>query len=98
MTTVEIIKLVFGIYLLLFGAALIPLAFVPFHKYLNMKRRCACRAEGTFTGYTNINYGLQESGVHLPKVSYIVKGQRYSVVGPRRTNRPSAHPEIASPG
>ncbi len=83
MTTVEIIKLEFGIILLLFGAALILLAFVLYHKYLGMEQRCTCRAEGTVTGYTNINYGSQESGVHLPKVCYIVKGQRYSVVGPR---------------
>lgn len=80
MKEIEQVKLMFGIYLGLFGGVLVFLAFALFYKYLVMGRRCSRCAEGTVFGYTAASHG---EGVYLPKVKYEVEGREYGVVGPR---------------
>lgn len=83
MTDLEIIRLVFGIFLGLGGAVLLLLAFTVGYKYLVMEQRCTCRTNGTVTGYNAVSYGGEGSAVHLPAVRYTVEGQEYQVTGPR---------------
>lgn len=83
MTDLEIIRLVFSIFLGLGGAVLLLLAFTVGYKYLVMEQRCTCRTNGTVTGYGAVSYGGEGSAVHLPAVRYTVEGQVYRVTGPR---------------
>lgn len=83
MTGLEIIRLVFGIFLGLGGTVLHLLAFTTGHKYLIMGRRCSCSTNGAVIGYSIASCGGEDSTVHLPVVRYTVEGQEYRVVGPR---------------
>ena len=78
----EMIKLVFGIFLLLGGFVLIFLSFTLFYKYLIQDKRCNKKTKGIVTGYTMARYGSKGSGVHLPIVNYWVDGKEYQVKGP----------------
>lgn len=80
MTEIELVKRMFGVYLGLFGAVLVLLAFALFFKYLFMERLCSCCVDGIVFGYTRASHG---GGVHLPKVKYDVEGHEYSITGPR---------------
>ena len=83
MTDLEIIRLVFGIFLGIGGGVLLLLAFTVGYKYLVMERRCTCRTNGTVIGYSAVSYGGEGSAVHLPVARYTVDGQEYRVTGPR---------------
>ena len=83
MTDIEIIKLVFGILLGIGGLVLVVLAFLIGYKYLVQESRCTARIRGTVIRYTRAYYGGEDSGVHLPVVSYAVDGEEYTVTGPK---------------
>ena len=83
MTDLEIIRLVFGIFLGIGGGVLLLLAFTVGYKYLVMEQRCTCRTNGTVTGYSAVCYGGENSAVHLPVVRYTAEGREYRVTGPR---------------
>lgn len=83
MTDIEIIKLVFGILLGIGGLVLVVLAFLIGYKYLVQESRCTARIRGTVIRYTQAYYGGEDSGVHLPVVSYAVDGEEYTVTGPK---------------
>lgn len=78
MNEMEIIKIIFGIFLSIGGGVLIFLAFKIYYKYLIMEKRCVSKTKGIVKKYTLVNYG----GVHLPIVYYEVNGQEYKVKGP----------------
>ena len=78
MSDIEIIKLVFGIFLSVFGVVLIFLAFLLFYKYFVQEKRCTSKIEGVIKRYSFVNYG----GRHLPIVYYTVGGIEYKVKGP----------------
>ena len=78
----RLIKLFFGIYLLVFAAVLLVLAFRLYHKYLVQQRRCVARTAGRVVRYTRTVRGGENSSVCLPIVSYEVGGRTYRVVGP----------------
>ena len=78
MSEIEIIKLVFGIFLSIGGFVLIILAFKLFYKYLIMEKRCTSKTEGIVKRYTMASY----SGVHLPIVYYEACGKEYKIKGP----------------
>lgn len=82
MTEIEILQLVFGIFLFLGGAVLMLLAFTTSYKYLIQEKRCTAKTSGTVRKYTLACHGGKGSCVHLPVVYYTVDGKEYKVVGP----------------
>lgn len=68
----------FGIYLTVFGAVLMFLAFAVFYKYLIMEKRCSAKVKGVVKGYRCVS----DNGIALPVVYYTVNNQEYKVVGP----------------
>lgn len=78
----EIIKLIFGIFLTLSSLILFFIAFKFFYKYLIQEKMCTAKTTGTVVKYTNTVRGGENSGVFLPVVQYNVNGKEYKVVGP----------------
>ena len=70
MTDLEIIRLVFGIFLGIGGGVLLLLAFTVGYKYLVMEQRCTCRTNGTVTGYSAVYYGGGNKAGALPGVRH----------------------------
>lgn len=77
-----VIKLIFGIFLALGALILFVIAFKFFYKYLLQESRCTKETSGEVISYTRTSKGFEDSGIHLPIVSYTVNGQHYKVVGP----------------
>lgn len=74
MSDIEIIKLVFGIYLLIGGIVLLIFATY-FHKYVNIEKKCQSKTTGIVVGYS----------AHrplLPRVRYYIDGKEYKVTSP----------------
>ena len=82
MEDIVVIKIVFGIMLSLGGLVLLFLAFRLFYRYLVQEKRCTAKTRGVVCRYTLASRGGQNSGVHLPVVSYTVNGKAYRVTGP----------------
>ena len=82
MNEIQIIKLVFGIFLSVGSAALLLIAFRLYYKYLVQKKRCTAKTVGTVVRYTLATRGGENSAVCLPVVDYAVNGKSYKVVGP----------------
>lgn len=78
MSEIEITKLIFGIFLSVFGIVLIFLAFLLFYKYLVQEKRCISKVKGIIKRYSFVSYG----GLRLPIVYYMVDGKEYKVKGP----------------
>ena len=78
MSDMEIIKIVFGIFLSLGSAVLFFLSFKLYYRYLVQKKRCTEKVEGTVKRYSFLN----RNGIYLPIVSYSVGGKNYKVTGP----------------
>lgn len=82
MSEVQIIKLVFGIFLSVGSAVLFLIAFKLFYKYLIQEKKCIAKTVGTVVRYTMATRGGDSSPVCLPVVAYTVDGKTYKVVGP----------------
>ena len=82
MQEIQIIKIVFGIFLTIFSIVLFIIAFKVYYKYLIQEKRCKARTKGIVKKYTLANRGGEHSGVHLPIIYYIVNGKEYKVTGP----------------
>lgn len=78
MSDMEIIKIIFGVFLTLGGILLIVLAFKFLYKYLIQEKRCTSKTEGIIKRYSFVSNG----GLHLPIVYYEVDGKEYKVKGP----------------
>ena len=78
MSDMEIIKIVFGIFLSLGSAVLFFLSFKLYYRYLVQKKRCTEKVKGTVKRYSFLN----RNGIYLPIVSYSVGGKNYKVTGP----------------
>ena len=78
MSDIEIIKIVFGIFLSLGSAVLFFLSFKLYYRYLVQKKRCTEKVKGTVKRYSFLN----RNGIYLPIVSYSVGGKNYKVTGP----------------
>lgn len=82
MSDIEIIKLVFGIFLSIGGVVLLLLSYLIGYKYLVMEKRCTAKVKGIIKKYTLASRGGENNGIHLPVVFYNVDGKDYKVVGP----------------
>ena len=82
MSEVEIIKLVFGIFLSAWVLVLFLLAFRVYYKYLVQEKKCTEETVGRVVRYTWTTRGGEDSGVCLPGVAYNVDGKEYRVTGP----------------
>ena len=72
MSEIQIIKLVFGLFLGIGGAVLILLAFPLGYRYLIQEKRCTAKTMGIVHHYR----------AELPVVIYQVNGRTYRVKGP----------------
>jgi hypothetical protein len=77
-----IIKVIFGILLLLGSLILVLLSFKVYYKYLVQQKKCTSKTKGIIKKYTLSSRGGENSGVHLPVVSYVVNNEVYKVIGP----------------
>ena len=82
MSEIQIIKLVFGIFLSVGSAVLLLIAFKLYYKYLVQEKKCTAKTIGTVVRYTWATRGGENSPVCLPVVAYTVNGKTYKVVGP----------------
>ena len=82
MSEILVIKIIFGILLLLGTTVLMFLSFKIFYKYLIQEKRCTSKVKGIIKKYTLASRGGENSGIHLPIVFYIVNDKEYKVVGP----------------
>ena len=82
MREIQIIKLVFGIFLSAGSAVLLLIAFKLYYKYLVQEKKCTARTVGTVVRYTWATRGGENSPVCLPVVAYTVNEKTYKVVGP----------------
>ncbi len=79
MNELVLLKIIFGILLLIGGTVLLFLAFKLFYKYLIQEKRCTAKTKGIVKKYA---ISGTETGVHLPIVYYSVNNQEYKVKGP----------------
>lgn len=82
MDDMMIIKLVFGIMLTIGSVVLFIITFKFWFKSMIQEKRCTKEVEGIVSKYTFANKGPENSGVHLPVISYYVNSKEYNVVGP----------------
>ena len=82
MREIQIIKLVFGIFLSVGSAVLLLVAFKLYYKYLVQEKKCTAKTVGTVVRYTIATRGGEHSPICLPVVAYTVNGKTYKVVGP----------------
>ena len=82
MEQIQIIKIIFGILLTLGAIVLFIIAFKSFYKYLIQEKNCTKKVKGIVRKYTLASRGGENSGVHLPVVSYTINGKEYEVIGP----------------
>ena len=82
MDKIVIIKIIFGSLLSLGAFILLLLAYLLFYKYIIQEKRCTAKTKGVVKKYTLGTRGGENSGIHLPVVSYNVDGKEYKVVGP----------------
>ena len=82
MEEIQIIKIVFGIFLSLGAMVLFLIAFKLFYKYLIQEKKCTNKVKGIVKKYTLASRGGENSGIHLPIVFYTINGKEYKVVGP----------------
>ena len=82
MNEIQIIKLIFGIFLSLGSAVLLLIAFKLYYKYLVQEKKCTAKTAGTVMRYTVAVRGGDNAAVCLPVVFYNVNGKKYKVVGP----------------
>ena len=82
MSEIQIIKLVFGIFLSVGSAVLLLIAFKLYYKYLVQEKKCTAKTVGTVVRYTWATRGGEHSPVCLPVVAYTVNGKTYKAVGP----------------
>ena len=63
MQEIQIIKIVFGIFLTIFSVVLFIIAFKIYYKYLIQEKRCKAKTKGIVKKYTLANRGGEHSGV-----------------------------------
>lgn len=82
MSDMEIIKIVFGIFLSIGMIVIFFIAFKLYYKYLILDKKCNKKTMGIVKRYTMATRGGENSGICLPVVFYNVDGKEYKVVGP----------------